>query len=287
MSKEIKKYEFKPGFQHEIEIATISDIFSSHTQELTTPHRAEFYHIFWFQKGTASHVLDFKPVKVLADSFLFVKKGWVQMFDQAGKYDGKVLLFTDKFFNKTDDNNKLLRSSILFNDLLDVPVIRINKSNQELVTIFRQLESEIHKNGDLFHYDVLHNFLSTFLLLAERERRNQGFNEIKAGPDLDYTTLFKDLLEEQYKTLKTVSGYASLIHTSEKRLTQATNQVLGKTPKQVIDERVMLEAKRLLAHTANSIKEIAYMLGFEEPTNFIKYFRKHEGRTPMEFKESI
>lgn len=55
----------------------------------------------------------------------------------------------------------------------------------------------------------------------------------------------------------------------------------------MIDDRVMLEAKRLLAHTQDTIKEIGYTLGYDEPTNFIKYFKKHNGQTPVEFREQF
>ena len=68
-------------------------------------------------------------------------------------------------------------------------------------------------------------------------------------------------------------------------MNQATSKVLGKSPKELIDDRILLEAKRLLVHGNKSIKEIGFELGFEEPTNFIKYFRKHIGKTPMEFRE--
>jgi hypothetical protein len=74
--------------------------------------------------------------------------------------------------------------------------------------------------------------------------------------------------------------------TCEKRLGQATSKVLGKTPKELINDRTLLEAKRLLVHGNQSIKEIGFYLGFEEPTNFIKYFRKHTDKTPVEFRES-
>jgi AraC-like DNA-binding protein len=78
-----------------------------------------------------------------------------------------------------------------------------------------------------------------------------------------------------------------MMSVSEKKLNKATNQVLGKSPKEIIDERVVLEAKRLLVHTSKSIKEVGFELGFDEPTNFIKYFKKHVGRTPIEFKGSF
>jgi len=68
-------------------------------------------------------------------------------------------------------------------------------------------------------------------------------------------------------------------------LNQATSKVLDKSPKELIDDRILLEAKRLLVYGNKSIKEIAFQLGFEEPTNFIKYFRKHIDKTPMEFRE--
>ena len=73
--------------------------------------------------------------------------------------------------------------------------------------------------------------------------------------------------------------YASNLGITEKRLNIATSKILGKTVKQFIDERVMLEAKRLLIHSTESIKIIGYSLGFEEPTNFIKYFKNHYNGT--------
>jgi AraC family transcriptional activator of pobA len=123
-------------------------------------------------------------------------------------------------------------------------------------------------------------------LLADREKRKHGFSEVKKGADLDYTLLFKDLLEKSFTGLKNVSAYAQKLHVSEKRLGQATYKVLGKTPKELINARILLEAKRLLVHGNQSIKEIGFQLGFEEPTNFIKYFRKHTNKTPVRFRES-
>nr|WP_246164293.1 helix-turn-helix domain-containing protein [Xanthovirga aplysinae] len=72
-----------------------------------------------------------------------------------------------------------------------------------------------------------------------------------------------------------------------KRLNKATSSVLGKSPKEIVGNRIILEAKRLLAYTNESIKEIGFHLGFEEPTNFIKYFRKHCNVTPFEFRENF
>jgi AraC-like DNA-binding protein len=133
---------------------------------------------------------------------------------------------------------------------------------------------------------VLHNLLHNLLLYAERDRQRTGSSYIKKGADHDYTTLFKDILYKDFRRVKTVGAFAQMINITEKRLIQATMSTLGKTPKQIIDEKIILEAKRLSIYTSNSIKEISYQLGFEETSNFIKYFKKHVDMTPIEFRES-
>jgi AraC family transcriptional activator of pobA len=285
MQSEIQKVKFKPGLALEIEVLPIADTIVKHHETITNPHRAEFYHVFWVQKGSAEYLVDFKPVEVKANSFLLVNKDRIQAINTRSKHDGKLLLFTDNFFGKTVEDIKYLHSTILFNDLLDIPVIKI-QSSPSLQIIFNAIETELTKDNDAYQYDLLHNLLHNLLLLAERERKAQGFKEIAKGADLDYTVLFKDLLEAQFKRLKSVGGYAAQMNISEKRLGNATSKTMGKSPKSIIDERVMLEAKRLLIHTNLSIKEIGYELSFEEPTNFIKYFRNHTNKTPIEFREA-
>ena len=97
--------------------------------------------------------------------------------------------------------------------------------------------------------------------------------------------LFKEKLEQNFRKERSVNKYASELSMSDKQLHKACTSVLDKTPKQIIDERVILEAKRLLVHSKQAIKEVAYELGYDEPTNFIKYFRKHTSSSPSEFRD--
>ena len=287
MTSDIKKYSFKPGLPQEFEIVGIGQLYREFSDSLTTPYRTGFYHVLWFQQGSPTHLVDFKPVKTKPDSILFLPKDSVQRFDPEGNFDGKAILFTDSFFCKTVQDTKFLRSTILFNDLFSVSQIQLSKSGKVISDLFQEMENELKNNQDPFQSDILHNLLHNLLMLSERERRQQDFTEIKKGADLDYVVLFRDLLEVQFKEQKQVNSYSGQLSVTVKRLNQATSKVLGKTPKQMIDERVMLEAKRLLAHTNESIKEIGFALGFEEPTNFIKYFKKNHNSTPVEFRESL
>lgn len=161
----------------------------------------------------------------------------------------------------------------MFNDLLSVSQINVSKINSTFDTIFQQLETELKHLKDNYQSDILRNALRNLLLQSERERRNQNFVELKKDADFDYVLILKDLLDNNFISHKKVSFYCQKMHLTSKRLNQATTKILGKTPKEIIDHRVLLESKRILTHTNESIKEIAFSLGFEEPTNFIKYFK--------------
>lgn len=283
MESKIKKYIMPQEF----ELIGIEQLYNDNSDKLTTLHRIGFYHILWFQKGNPTHLVDFNPIEIRPDTILFLNKDTVQRFDKKDGFDGKAILFTDNFFCKTEIDTKYLRNTILFNDLFSVSQIQISETASLFADLFKLMEKELENENDISQPDILKNLLHNFLLLSERERRKQDFTGIKKGADFDYVMLFKDLLEVNYRKLKQVSSYAKMISVTEKRLNQATSKTLDKSPKQMIDERVMLEAKRLLAHTNESIKEIGFDLGFDEPTNFIKYFRKHSNSTPVEFRKQF
>lgn len=285
MTTDIIKYNFKAGLPQEFEIVDIAKLYAAFKDTLTTTHRTGFYHIIWFQQGSPTHLIDFKPIKLKPNTLLFLNKDTIHRFDNKIKFGGKAILFTDSFFCKTEADTRFLRNSILFNDLFSVSQIQVQKQSKIFADLLQQMTEELQNIKDNSQAAILQNLLHNFLLQAERERRKQNFTEIKKGADLDYIMLFKDLLETEYKKQKQVNYYAREILITEKRLNQATTKVLGKTPKEIIDDRIMLEAKRILAHTTESVKEIGHNLGFEEPTNFIKYFKKHSKLTPTEFRE--
>lgn len=281
----IEKYDFKEGLQHEFEIVDLGKVFKHKKGMMAVPHRAQFYHIVWIKKGQGTHFVDFKPLAIKDNLLIFIPQNSVNRFDPEGSYEGKTIIFTDNFFCKNELDIQYLHSTMLFSDLYDIAQINVACDEQDLSKTLDAMESEFFKEKDNLQSEILHNLLHVFLLQAEREIRKQGFTELKSGVNLDYLIQFKDLLEENYKEIKTVNQYATKINISEKQLHKATTSLIDKTPKQLIDERVLLEAKRLLAHSIQSVKEIAYNLGYEEPTNFIKYFKKHTESTPSEFRE--
>jgi AraC family transcriptional activator of pobA len=287
MSSQIQKYQFKEGLEHEFEIVDLKQVFQHKKDMMSVPHRAQFYHIIWIKKGKGIHFVDFNPIKVVDNMLIFIPQNSVNRFDPDGEYEGKTIIFTDEFFCKNESDIQYLRSTMLFSDLYDIATINVQCEDKELSKTLEIMENEFLRSKDNVQSNILHNLLHVFLLQAEREIRKQGFKELKSGINLNYLIQFKDFLEENFKEIKSVNQYADKLSISEKQLHKATTSLIDKTPKQVIDERILLEAKRLLAHSNLSIKEIAYDLGYEEPTNFIKYFKKHAESTPSEFRELI
>jgi AraC family transcriptional activator of pobA len=286
--EEIIRYEFKEGLPIEFEIVDIHQLFKSHRKTMVKPHRTGFYHIYWVKEKGSSHVVDFSHVELEKNDLLFLNKDTVQIFNSDFPLNAKAILFTQTFFSTSEADARFLNECMLFNDLFTVSTVKIAAAKfQTFDTLFSMMENEANKAKDEYQPKILQKLLYTFLLHAEREKKSLDFVEIKPSSDRDYLTSFRDLLEIHFKSNKQVTFYSSMLSVTERRLNQATFKTLGKTVKQVIDERIVLEAKRLLVHTNCSIKEIGFTLGFEEPTNFIKYFRKHTYSTPVEFRESL
>ena len=287
MSQNIEKYDFKEGLPYEVEIVDLTELYDRFYDGIIVPHRLEFYQILWIHEGTATHWVDFKPIEIKENTLLFLNKNSVQRFDTKNNFKGTAIIFTDNFFCKTSSDTNFLRSTILFNDLLSISKIKVKESTAIFANIIAQMTSELNCLKDIYQPDILRNHLQNFLFQSERERRKQDFVELKSDANLTYVLRFKELLEANFIQHKQVSFYCDKMYVTPKRLNVATSKVLDKTPKDIITERILLEAKRLLVHTVNSSKEISFSLGFEEPTNFIKFFKKQLQKTPLQFREDF
>ena len=279
----IPKLPFKSGFEQEFEITDLDDLYKESFSLLTASHRTAFYQVLWLQERESTHYIDFSPVHTKAGSLLFIHKDMVKQFDRNHPGKGKMILFTDTFFSTQQKAVRFLNSTILFNNFLRVT--KINSAHDGIIQLFENIAEEFNRPNDTFKSDILRNLLHNLLLICEREFRNKHIQSIETGIELNTLVAFKKILEEHYQQNKMVSFYASMLHITEKKLGLHTFKILGKTPKEVINERVILESKRLLAHTHMSIKEIGFQLGFDEPTNFVKFFKKHENILPGAFRD--
>jgi AraC family transcriptional regulator, transcriptional activator of pobA len=289
--QELKTYfHFEKDTNLEIELVVLpSTLLNSNKPHLITPHRTNFYHVFLFEDCHPTHWVDFQPVEVQPYSLLFVGKGQVHQFDDLMKYKGYELIFTEEFYSITDSDIKFIRNLLLFNDFLNRYMLQFDKSTfQEFYNLAESIQSEIDQPVITNKHQILKNLVHNFLLLAQRKQElPQQLHSSSLSRDISLVLLFKNLLEQQFKENKSVVAYAGQMSITEKKLGNATKQVMGKLPKDLIDERILLEAKRFLTHSQLTVKEIGFELGFDEPTYFTKFFKKYTDQTPVMFKSEL
>ena len=155
----------------------------------------------------------------------------------------------------------------------------LKQSSEALITEIKK-ETE----GDAYNNLInMHLFSALFLMLA----RSVSDKQALAKQEDKRFSHFIRLLENEFITCRDASVYAEKLHTTYKTLNKTCKQNTQQTAKQLIDAYTILESKRRLVIDNQSIQQHAYELGFAEPSNFIKYFKKHTGLTPAQFRKQI
>jgi len=210
---------------------------------------------------------------------LIISAGQVCRFDTTAEYSGKLILFTGGFFTVTELDSNFLHTAEILNP------VTLNKSisicPQLMGNLVSLLEEELKHTGDRFQTGIAQSFLRVILLETERQLKT-----IYAPTFSNIGRQFYNAVEKYYKENRNTEFYVQLLGVNEKSLSKEIKALTDKTPKVYIDSRIMLEAKRMLSYSNLSAKEIGFLLGFDEPTNFAKYFRKHTGFTPAQFRDS-
>lgn len=280
---EVAEFAFKKKLPLQFEILDLAQFYTDHKQTITKIHRADFYHIIWFRKGNTVHFVDFEEIKIEAETILVLNKNVIHKFGNLENIEGTVILFTDSFFSKSKEDAEYLQSNFLFHNLFSISRISLCKQKDRFIQFLDLMSDEVNNYNDNYHAEILRNHLHNTLLIIERGMQ-VAENKLFKSKALKDVHMFSSLLENKFKSEKTVHYYAKEINITEKRLIQSTLQITGKTPKDLIINRIVLEAQRQIVFTSKSIKEIAYDLGYDEPTNFIKFFRKKSQTTPLDFR---
>jgi len=137
------------------------------------------------------------------------------------------------------------------------------------------------------YQEILKANLSIFLIELLRQRQNKAIPNVKATPYAqEKLEQFLELVEANSNTNKQVSQYIDLLHLSSYQLSAITKALLNKTPSEIINDYIILEAKRQLLATSNQVSQIAYNLGYEDASYFIRFFKKHTTLSPETFRQN-
>ncbi|MCK0189844.1 helix-turn-helix domain-containing protein [Arenibacter sp. F20364] len=290
MTKDIPHIEFNPetpnnfGFEI-VPIEKIAQYKGQHDHNPELPHQLKFYNFIFFTEGSGRHFIDFKWYPVQQNSLVYLTKEQVNAFDFSESLKGFCIIFTEEYF--VDCFSNLTEELVfrLFNPQLFSPILQIPKES-DFENYFKLLQKE-YNNPETFNQRSIVNSLFIILISkAENIKQKQTYH-IKDTSKIVLFHNFTSLIEHNYSKSRSANFYADKLAVTYKHLNTICKELVNKTAKNVIDDFIILQAKRNLINSPIKSTELAYKLGFEDPTNFTKYFKKNTGLTPNSFIKSL
>jgi AraC-like DNA-binding protein len=198
----------------------------------------------------------------------------------------KTLLFNREFYCVHTYDSEVSCNGLLFFGSNTSPILKLDLDEQQrLRTLFNVLNEEFTVR-DSNQEEMLRILLKRFIIRCTRLAKEQILKTHDKQSDIDLIRQFNVLVEEHFKTIKSVSEYAGLLYKSPKTITNVFSKYSNESPLQVIHNRVIMEAKRMLYYTDKAAKEIGYELGYNDPAQFSKLFKNLTGMTTTDFKNS-
>lgn len=246
-------------------------------------HRIDFHVVMLFSDGPVHHMIDFAEYEATAGDLLWIRPGQVHRFSSTSEYRGTVLTMQPGFLPRaTVEATGLYRYDL-------PPLLRPDERRlAALRAALSQLRREYEDSSTLplsLHTSVLRHTLTAFLLRLAHLAASSA-EAARRQSDTTFT-LFRDAVERGFATNHSVSAYADALGYSRRTLVRAVRAATGETPKGFIDKRVILEAKRLLAHTGMPIGRVGAAVGFPDAANFSKFFHQHTELTPAAFRAEL
>jgi AraC-like DNA-binding protein len=277
--------DFEQDF-NDLIVLPMEDYCNKYGQIIENPHRILFYQVFIIAEGEGKMWKDSNEYRLFPKTLFTLSKGQVAKFEFREPPKGYVILFSEEFINRNPGDLDWLNNLSLFDLTLELPVSSLTGLEYfELLVFIRKIMLEFEAHNDYVTGEIIFSLFKTFILIAERLNTKRIDFLVKEPGDRTYVYEFKKKLEGMYSNSRTVNYYADQLGITPRKLNQVTFNFCGVSAKQLIEDRVLLETKRLLVHTKLTIKEIGHSLGFNDPTNFNKFFKRYIKLTPLEFRD--
>ncbi len=246
---------------------------------LNDPGRKDFFEIVWLKNEDPLHDTKNENFEIKGDWIYLIPPYRVHQLNKAGK-NGELLSFKREVLEE-DDKEFLLDIFKIFNVQGEFSCLRLEEeAAADLGNVFQLLNNEYQKTADdlVIVKAILKVFLLKLIKVKEQEFTGHDIHQKRVYE-------FLMLLESNYLEVRNTDFYAGKLGISSKRLNQILKEKLSKTGMELIHDRIILEAKRMIIHSEQTIKEIAYELGFSDRPYFSRFFKKQTGQTPDEFQK--
>lgn len=248
---------------------------------LEEPHRHNSYVLLFFTKGSGTHEIDFDIFTIQPGSMFFLQPGQMHHWNLSDDVEGFVIFYSQEMYNLYF-GQKTIGEYPFYSSMGNKPEMVFDMSESKaILPYFESLILET-QTIQLLKQDKIMNLLDIIHIEIARKYSETYFHEAHS-----YNVKIKNfevLLEQNFKIEKAASFYASRLNITVKHLNRICNEILQKTTTEVITDRVILEAKRMLMDKKFTINEIASELGFDDYSYFTRLFKKHTGMTPTNFR---
>jgi AraC-like DNA-binding protein len=249
------------------------------TQDL---HRHNFYFILVLEKGKGTHEIDFESYPVEDRCIFFIRPGQVHRLTINAGSTGFLLEFNKEFYHLFDRNTSYVLRQCTGTNLSRVDREAFERLHSLLSNIFREYKDRLEG-----YQQIIKSNLDIFFIELVRHRKQDRHLSKGNAYEQERLEAFLGLIEKNIARQKQVSGYADAMNISLFQLNSITKTTLGKTASEVITDYIVLESKRYLMATTEQVSQIAFHLGFEDPSYFSRFFKKHTGYSPEDFRRNL
>ena len=250
------------------------------------PNRVNFYEVLWVTSGSGTRYIDFEGYPIRPQTFFCITPGQIHSWDVQDAIAGYVMLFLEEFLSSGPAEREFLRDLDFFHRIDHDPVIYLDESEAPPFQVIVDLMIQEYE-GDQFGRRIAIQSLFR-LLLIRLERHYQDVHQMVAPSIQDaFIDRFQRLIDQHYLTKRHVKEYADLLGMTAGHLTSVSREVTGLPAGALIRNRVILEAKRLLAHTDRTATQLCYDLNFDDPSYFGRFFKRETGQSPLVFRQSF
>jgi AraC family transcriptional activator of pobA len=285
MKKDLPVYDIAQLTKEDLVVSRFAPYLEVHPN-LALPHKHNFYHFLLFTEGGGSHMIDFRQFPVEPFQLYFMVPGQVHSWNFEGEVDGYVINFPLSFFKDFLLDPEYIGqfpyfSGVLENSVISLPEDLRAEVLQLLEKIVKEMDEDNRNSADMIKVLLLQLLITIGRLgFEDRAVKLTSHNYALARN-------FDKLLEQHVGSLKLPREYAELLFITPNHLNAVCNEIFGKAAGEVIRDRIILEAKRLMVNRELSISEIAYKLNFSDNSYFSKFFRKYAGMPPEDFRQSL
>ena len=248
------------------------------------PHRHDYHELIWTRSGSGHHLIDGERVEVRPNTVTLIGRGQVHVFERASGLHGAVVRFGDELLHGGDRANP---AWLLGSRVARTVAVPAGDTNRLEATI-ESLAAEARRPPDGRSLDLQRHFLSAVLLWVERWYEATRTQQRDADDaELQLYRRFAETLERDFARHHDARHYADELRVPQAALSKALTKITGRGTKELITDRRMLEAARLLRFTDLTIGEIAFRAGFSDQLYFSRAFKRHHGEAPMAYRERV